>query len=302
MSNAPDHKMTRRLSDKLSSGLTSRIAPEIYDKIIDSFHSSKYSLSACSLVCKSWLPTCRYHLFFNVTLSPKLVEFLCSSPHAITSVTPYIRNVAFGGTWSMAQRNEYDAVSILLNLDGVCGLALEIWNWGYLDPRSAATLLKAEGSVFKNVTKVHLKNTRFPSFPLLTTFLAGFSAMEDLSFHNVSWDLVEKNPTPRLTALEGSDRPFCPSQLKELRVVSSLLKPILCWIFGEEIGCAESSIPALRLLAIPEVLQSDLNMVGSILRGLGSSLCHLEVGFVLHIDDKLCLKGSYLFNSLIDKR
>ena len=36
---------------------------EIQDRILDFLHDSKPTLKACSLVCKTWVPTSRYHLF-----------------------------------------------------------------------------------------------------------------------------------------------------------------------------------------------------------------------------------------------
>ena len=36
---------------------------ELFDRIIDHLHDSRTILSVCSLVCRSWLPSCRLHLF-----------------------------------------------------------------------------------------------------------------------------------------------------------------------------------------------------------------------------------------------
>ncbi|KAI0077384.1 hypothetical protein K474DRAFT_1661825 [Panus rudis PR-1116 ss-1] len=45
-----------------------RLPPELIDHIIDYLHSYQKALSTCSLVCKSWLPTVRYHRFSRLTL------------------------------------------------------------------------------------------------------------------------------------------------------------------------------------------------------------------------------------------
>ncbi|KAJ7776446.1 hypothetical protein B0H16DRAFT_1712822 [Mycena metata] len=47
---------------------TGALAPELLDYTIDFLHSDKATLSACSLVCKRWLPSARYHLFSHIIL------------------------------------------------------------------------------------------------------------------------------------------------------------------------------------------------------------------------------------------
>ncbi|PCH36380.1 hypothetical protein WOLCODRAFT_166882 [Wolfiporia cocos MD-104 SS10] len=45
-----------------------RLPPEITDFIIDFLHDDTRTLKACSLVCHSWLPATRYHLFDSVRI------------------------------------------------------------------------------------------------------------------------------------------------------------------------------------------------------------------------------------------
>jgi hypothetical protein len=40
-----------------------RIPAELTDRIIDFLHSDKKTLATCALVCKSWIPSSRFHLF-----------------------------------------------------------------------------------------------------------------------------------------------------------------------------------------------------------------------------------------------
>ncbi|KAK0475616.1 hypothetical protein EDD18DRAFT_1056690, partial [Armillaria luteobubalina] len=58
---------------------------ELYNLIIDHLHDSKPSLLACSLVCRAWVPECRFHLFYKVILGPDTADpfsQLLESPHA----------------------------------------------------------------------------------------------------------------------------------------------------------------------------------------------------------------------------
>ena len=51
-----------------------RLCPELYDYIIDFLHDDKPTIIACSLVCRSWLPRCRSHLFRDLVLSGESIS------------------------------------------------------------------------------------------------------------------------------------------------------------------------------------------------------------------------------------
>ncbi|KAF9069750.1 hypothetical protein BDP27DRAFT_672481 [Rhodocollybia butyracea] len=47
--------------------------PELHELIIDELRLSFPELKACSLVCKAWLPRCRFHLFRIIRIGPRRV-------------------------------------------------------------------------------------------------------------------------------------------------------------------------------------------------------------------------------------
>ncbi|KAG6865439.1 hypothetical protein C0991_002515 [Blastosporella zonata] len=255
--------------DAITTPTNPTFSQEIFDSIIDNLYSHKPTLLICSIVCKSWLPRCRYYLFSTVDLTPKLVKFLTSSPHSLNTIVPYIKDAFLGGAWLPAQREEYDQViSLVLNLDGVRGLSIETWSWDFISPISKGLILNANGIIFQNITRLHLQYLRFPSFDVLATAISSFSNIEDLSFDNVTWDQCEHQISS----------PILFPQLKKLHIRSSLVQPILGWLFGSMITTAQ----ALHSLSLPELLSSDIHVVGHLLRTLGPSLRHFEVGFLVH--------------------
>ncbi|GLB39159.1 hypothetical protein LshimejAT787_0603210 [Lyophyllum shimeji] len=186
------------------------------------------------------------------------------------TVTPYLRNVALGSALSTAPRDDLNKLmSLLLRLDGVRGLSFGGQGWSSLTEASTRSLFKPGGNLFQNVTTLHLKHLQFTSFSLLATFVGGVSMLNDLSFDDVTWDLV--------------DRQLCipPPRLVRLHIRSSLV-PILDWLFGSGDSMGSQEPPSLRALSIPEVDPHELHTVGRVLRVLGSSLQHLDVGFPTH--------------------
>jgi len=254
--------------------LSDRLSPELYDRFIDHLHSFKHSLSACSTVCQSWFPSSRYHLFFDVNLSPDLVHFLHSSSHAMETITPYIHDVALGGAWISELRSKFDVViSLLLKLKSCRELYLETWSWDFLSDTSKNLLLRSERSFFKDITVIHLKYIRFPSFSLLIEFIGRFPTLQDLSFDNVTW-----NPEDSQISREAQAYFPRPLRLTKLYIRSCLVEPILSWLFGDDEQILQT--PPIHVLALPEILSGELNVVGRVLRALGSSLQHVELGFL----------------------
>jgi hypothetical protein len=284
------HEMT-----PLPPDLSDQLSSELYDRIIDHLHSFKHSLFACSIVCRSWLPASRYHLFLDVNLTPNLVRFLLSSPHAMETITPYLRDVTLGGAWIAEQRCEFDIViSFLLNLENSRGLHLETWSWDFLSHASRDLLLRSEGDFFQNVTNINMKYIHFPSSSLLLEFISRFPMLRSLSFDNVTWNSDEDRHSPQISG-EAQSRIRRPLHLTKLYVRSCLLEPILYWFFGDhihhDVNGQGLSRPAIRVLALPEILPREFDIVGRVLRSLGSILQHLELGFLAHNADELADHG-----------
>jgi hypothetical protein len=200
------------------------------------------------------------------------------------TITPYIRNAAIGGAWISEQQSVFDVViSLLLNLERCHALYLETWSWDFLSKSSRDLLSMSEGFFFQNITGIHLKYIRFPSFPPLVEFLGGFPALEVLSFDNVTWNCDEdRSPQPSGETQVCFSRPL---RLTNLYVRSCLVGPILSWLFlnhlsHDDFDGRESSGTLVTALSLPEILPEELNVVGRVLRALGTSLQHLELGFL----------------------
>lgn len=297
----PPTSMNHGQTIPLPSHLTSRIAAELHDSIIDHLHSCKPALYSCSTVCKAWLPTCRYHLFSKVNLRPAFVEFLRSSPHTATAISPYISQVTLGGGWMREQQAEFnDVISFLLTLERVDELYLGTWSWDYVSTETTMSLLDARASLFQNLTKLAMTHIRFPSFDFLIRFISGFPVLKELSLHNIMWEApkcpLSPLPSPSTTNVQAS--PLLPSRLQTLNIFSSSNSPILYWVLtGGRLHAAtdhEQVVPALRKLVLSDILPTESHLVGSLLRTVGPSLQHLELGFLTHNASPHAIQGLHI--------
>jgi hypothetical protein len=67
------------------------------EEIIDHLHADTATLRVCSLVCRAWLPPCRYHLFGEIYLpgEPGKVEALLELLESDNYILPFLRHVSF---------------------------------------------------------------------------------------------------------------------------------------------------------------------------------------------------------------
>ncbi|KAJ6598460.1 hypothetical protein DFH09DRAFT_1022780 [Mycena vulgaris] len=107
---------------------------EIVDMVIDSLVDSPggyYSrdnetLATCALVCRSWVPRTRYHLFSNITLNRKVAEFGELLRSDKCTFTPYVRDISVFRTWTDPSDQAFDKLGKdLKRLKNVTKLSLD---------------------------------------------------------------------------------------------------------------------------------------------------------------------------------
>jgi hypothetical protein len=130
-----------------------RLPPELIDAAIDQLHDDQEALALCALVCKSWVPASRHHLFpmitvcqFNIadfvrllsstrcTISGAIVHLVLlqmetlSNLHEITQRLPRVTRLSFHDS-SLCETNfpEEDIAPLLPNLEhlGLCFVRVE---------------------------------------------------------------------------------------------------------------------------------------------------------------------------------
>ena len=103
-----------------SSSLPSRLAPEIVDLVIDFLRGDIQSLKSCSLVCKSWYPRCRYHLFRSIRIPGKWVSVFLQSLRSTPS--EIITTLEIGGSYWRPTKKIW--AGIALNVPAIQSLTL----------------------------------------------------------------------------------------------------------------------------------------------------------------------------------
>ncbi|KAK0436950.1 hypothetical protein EV421DRAFT_1739363 [Armillaria borealis] len=170
---------------------------ELCNLIIDHLHDSKPSLLTCSLVCRAWIPECRFHLFHNLRLCRDTADTffqLFESPHA-TLASAHIRELdvaqnavirggslqgdlleglAFQGVLTRCPADVFEHVQKLSVL----------WvGWWTLTGTERLSI----GHIFKNVTELALWTVVFQTDEELQALVASFPALEALSLQTIQF-------------------------------------------------------------------------------------------------------------------
>ncbi|KAJ7696426.1 CNH domain-containing protein [Mycena rosella] len=61
---------------------------EVFERIIDFLHANKAALISCSLVCRSWFPTSRYHLYTLLPVIPVALGAGCRKINTAVALNP----------------------------------------------------------------------------------------------------------------------------------------------------------------------------------------------------------------------
>jgi hypothetical protein len=247
-----------------------RLPPELVDIIIDHLHNDKRSLAACSLVCKEWRSSARYHLFANLTLNPTKVrdpEFLMSAPKVI----PFIhhlhldyRSLGYPGSWNQAFPS-------LVGFDSIKSLALTFSSWSPLDLEARSALVRQ----FPNIVRLQLNRLLANQFSEFADFVCNFDRLETLIADAPEWAIIDSPPTTL----------NLPRNLHALALGSCEKDVVLEWLvsFNDAAAFRRIYLTTLRGSAIQD-LSKLLRAVGPCLEDFG---CTADDGMALFLYDHL---------------
>ncbi|KAJ7705415.1 hypothetical protein B0H17DRAFT_1037870 [Mycena rosella] len=87
----------------------------VIDCLVDSIPASPFSsdtrtLATCALVCRSWVPRSRYHLFYHVTLDKSVAAFGQLIRSDKCTFLPYVRDISAFRTFMDPDDDHFDKI------------------------------------------------------------------------------------------------------------------------------------------------------------------------------------------------
>lgn len=252
--------------------LQTALAPELVDIVIDFLCSDRETLNVCSLVCKTWLPAARYHLFGTIILrggNTGSFHALRASPNF--TATPFIHrliimdfdNVVLASKEGSSELDGTDDIKECFgNLIFVESLKLDNFLW-----ESESCYRKvAFVACFSTITKLFLSDASFDTFTSVFRTICSFPLLHELFICDVAWSSA---PDDHML----SQFTFSPPPLNRLALEICYRRDILDALLTQK------SISGVEILQLGLVAPQDTHAVARYLRALGPSLKHLEFGF-----------------------
>ncbi|KAJ7587394.1 hypothetical protein C8J56DRAFT_827656 [Mycena floridula] len=227
-----------------------RFAQEIIDIVIDFGHDNPGLLANCSLVCRSWVPSARHHIFETISLREysdhgwrSIIE------STIQTVTQHVKVVKIDATNSWGDQSwplsRFKPSFERLTLRSLHLRSIQLQSSDFYDCLSS-------------VTEIHLGTVSSVTRNDIFDFLASFPSLETVSLTLLRFPDAEPN-----TIL-----PAAPQSLTSvtLNLEDEALRVAIQWLIGR--GSPKITTLTVKQLAFTSVLQPLLNMVSEVLVNL----------------------------------
>ncbi|KAF7298814.1 hypothetical protein MIND_00829000 [Mycena indigotica] len=256
----------------LSIDLAARVPPELHDYVIDFLHDHRPSMCSCSLVCKAWLSSSRYHLFRNSTLRvtrwnfEKFLHF--SSANGIhehigrLDLESHIIDEVFHHSEPTLQFN--NDLKRFVNLPAVHYLRLH-----YHHDVFASTIGKAITENFGNIKELEFSSVHIDSFGTILEICQTLPSLRRLALCGLLLIGDEEDSREVLMAKVAA-YPNLPNLTDFVFEAHRGNENVLRWLSAQR---------GLRLLAISRLAtRAERSVFAEIIKAVGPQLTHLFLG------------------------
>ncbi|KAJ6590649.1 hypothetical protein DFH09DRAFT_1274093 [Mycena vulgaris] len=165
--------------------------PELVDHILDFVYDDVLALIKCSQVCKTWVPTSRYHLWamrivqFTAPIDAKTDRLVRLLSDPLSTLAPAVHRVCVG---SISQQQDLTSLMNKISpcasvLQALASLHLRAITWNDIDEHTRISF----ASKFGSLTELVFSNMKFGTFDDMTGVLAAFPNLQRLYFVRVQW-------------------------------------------------------------------------------------------------------------------
>ena len=259
---------------------TSMVPQELFDMILDFLHNDVAALRNAGLVCKSWLPTSRFHLFSEIywdltALIHNGLEVICAKG---STIPPYILKLRIEGDESQILNETLIKLPLLSNVKRLQLSQIRMENLK-LDAKMKLitmlpnlTTLELSAVTVRNYFSLSLDSFwlicgywilgQFESVDRAVDFVASAPCLEDIGLSNVRCS----------KSCDYSSRAFAPP-LRRIRFEPGpLVDNLMDWF------CRSRPTPNVHTLDINRLaLDDNIPTVCNLIRHLGSALEHLMI-------------------------
>jgi hypothetical protein len=229
-----------------------RLPPELTDAIIDMLHDNRAALAACALVCRSWVPASRRHLFSQVAIAPNNctdAANLLSS--VIGTIAPAVQNLMLNRVDSLIGLRE-----ITGTLSNVRHLSLQVLSRHETWISSLPVLVP----ILQCLQSLHLRDIEIKTPDVLLLLMRNSPQLRSISFDTVLLKALLEYSAPQ------NDQDLLMPTLETLRIC--MAARLMGWLAGRWASAA----PRLTMLDMNLYPSSSVKPPLRMLEAVGSSL------------------------------
>jgi hypothetical protein len=241
------------------------LPPELTDFIIGFLDG--HSLLVCALVCRGWLPACRFRSFNTLSIHPRpsALRLAAKLKSRKSTIAQHVRSVEIMLVpwWEC-----FDALDVLeaiepclARLTSVTSLTLIRGRWCPIESKAYAASLR---SFFGRIKDLTIESASFSSLDEFCGLIESFHGIESISMKLPSNDNISSQ-------IIGERSPTFPSHLRVFKSHGSFLLP---WLLS-----VAPHAPTLVEVCQIGPKGPDLSNVEDLIRILGPKLHKLSVGF-----------------------
>jgi hypothetical protein len=239
---------------------------ELVDRIIDHLHFDISALRRGSLVCKTWLPRCRYHLFERITIEEEAVLQGLLDLDAFFPIAPYIQSLVL--VWSRVggPRAFVGSRWCMKNFSALRSLTHMHFDSRKIPQDQLPPFVESFADL--KVTELVFEHAYFATFDQLAQIITSCPSLQRISLrdHTVLW------------AVEAGSVPV-------RRLPSRSLEKLYLWsrcpmIIGLMTWMLSDPEPVhLRRLHLDYMGIASIPYVANFIQALGPALTHVELHF-----------------------
>lgn len=266
--------------------ISAKIPGEIIDFIIDHLHTDQLSLFACSLTCRTWLPSTRYHLFSRVILRGRnIASFSELLEYPLNNIAFVVQLLAIW-PFDLADSNFPNIgatvvlpilPSLTAHLHSVKSLSLSRMDWTWC----SVEILRDTLSNLGGVDALELDTVIVRGLAEAVEILCAFPLLKSISLDSLIWDRHDSDHSPAIARHQQRPTFF----INFIDLTSGLDNGLMEWLFNPT-----PTIHTIRCRSRAE------NWTCRTLASAGASLrmmeINLDVSFnATHLSECLCSRS-----------
>ncbi|KAI3608516.1 hypothetical protein WG66_000947 [Moniliophthora roreri] len=249
--------------------MTPILPPEIIVLVAEELSNDFSSLKNVSLVCSTWLPPTRPHLFHSVRVTPPTFpRFLALSSHPLSSFSASVKCIQL----DLLNSLESDPANVLGQsisrlaeiLDST--VSFRLCNVNFVQVETIADVLGNITAAFRNILQLELDGVSLDSVTQTMWFICAFPRVEKVAVRDLVWNDPSGDNDAHHTFR-------IPSTLMELRLERCYKRDIMdCLLL-------QHPLPIIPRLDVGIVAPEDSWAIGQYIEKVGGHLRDLSLGF-----------------------